>query len=592
MSYNIITFSVLILVFVFWFSIEPFLKLNKNSHRRLVILLTVFIGIRYLYWRCFYTVAPADGTSIEIAWIYIVFFFEIMAFIEICLFFLIMSKTNTRSKEADTYEKDFYRFPSVDVFIPTYDEGLDVLEKTIIGAKHLDYPKFKVWVLDDSRRTWLKDYCREKEIGYLDRQDNLYAKAGNINNGLKYTSGELFAIFDADFVPSKNFLKRTVGFFLHNNDIGIVQTPQHFFNRDPIQSNLYLDNIWPDEQRLFFDVMAPSRDSWGAAFCCGSCSIIRRKAVDLVGGIPTSSITEDILTTLALLTVNYRTVYLNEKLSQGMAAQSLKGFFIQRARWCRGGIQCFFVKEGPLRSKGLNIFQRILFTPYGWIIQPFTRLMMVIIPIVYLWLGLAPLHYTGAAEIFFYQIPMLVMFAMSMRWLAPKMYIPIITTAIGIFSMFRLLPVAISSLIKPFGEPFRVTPKGAGSKTGVAWSIFFIIITLIILTLSGIIINLIPEHQKLSTIAFFPYALFWCCLNIIILLICALICFDTPRKRIEERFSVNEDVIIRGEKYFMHNLSVTGCRIRFKNINIDKDRFINKGTCPKLALVPAALSYS
>lgn len=108
---------------------------------------------------------------------------------------------------------------------------------------------------------------------------------------------------------------------------------------ESIQSNLGVERVWPDEQRLFFEEMAASRDAWDCAFCCGSCSIMRRKSLDAIGGFPTESITEDLLTTLAMLNKGYKTRYLNERLSLGLAAENLRGYFIQRSRWCRGGLQ-------------------------------------------------------------------------------------------------------------------------------------------------------------------------------------------------------------------------------------------------------------
>lgn len=578
MSFDLLSLRFFLVVGVFWLLLAPSLSKEKNSHRTVITVFTVAVGLRYLGWRLFCTVIPFRGGRLESFWVVLVFVIEVLAFIEICIFLLIMSKKNSRSEEADNYEKDLFRYPSVDVFIPTYNEGIDVLEKTIVGAKNLDYPDFKVWVLDDGRREWLKDFCEKSGVKYLTRSDNSHAKAGNLNNGLAHASGELFAIFDADFIPAKNFLMRTVGFFIHEEDIGIVQTPQHFFNRDPIQSNLYMNQMWTDEQRLFFDSIAPCRDGWGAAFCCGSCSIARRKAVDAVGGIPTSSITEDILTTLCLLTVNYRTVYLNEKLSQGMAADSLKGYFIQRARWCRGGIQCFFVPEGPLRARGLNFLQRVLFAPYGWVIQPVVRFMLLIVPIIYLWLGITPLHMVSTQTLISYQFPMFLAFMLAMKWLVGQKYVPVISTAVGIFGMFRLLPVVISSLIKPFGEPFRVTPKGAGSHSGVDWGILTACSILVIVTLSGIIINLVPEHRILSSMEFFPYALMWSCLNVIILLICFLICFDVPRKRKEERFVVNEESSFDGKKVIIDDMSLSGCRIR----HFEKKRIVERDQILKI----------
>lgn len=131
-----------------------------------------------------------------------------------------MSRYVDRSAEADRLAPDFFRgdedeLPTVDVFIPTYNEPLDVLERTIIGALALDYPqdKLKVYVLDDQRRNWLKAYCEEKGAIHVTRPDNSHAKAGNMNNGLKVSSGDFIAIFDADFVPYRHFLRRTLPFF-------------------------------------------------------------------------------------------------------------------------------------------------------------------------------------------------------------------------------------------------------------------------------------------------------------------------------------------------------------------------------------------
>ena len=229
MSFDLQSFQIILLVAVFWLLLVPTLSKVKNSHRATVTIFTLIIGLNYLIWRFTHTVLPFSGTSVNEIWVNTIFVIEILAFIEICIFLLIMSKYNSRNLEADQYTQKPLRFPSVDVFIPTYNEEIDVLEKTIYGAKHLDYPDFKVWVLDDGSRDWLKKFCKETGVGYITRTEHAHAKAGNLNNGLSQTSGELFAIFDADFIPATNFLKRTVGFFTYNKDIGIVQTPQHFF---------------------------------------------------------------------------------------------------------------------------------------------------------------------------------------------------------------------------------------------------------------------------------------------------------------------------------------------------------------------------
>ncbi len=353
---------------------------QKTWARSITCAFVLAVAVRYLVWRFLYTVLPhpADG-SFAFIWTWTVFFVELGAFADILLFLVVMSRSVDRSSEASRLERTFFarpkaELPTVDVFIPTYNEPLDVLERTIVGALALDYPrdKFKVYVLDDKRRDWLKAYCEEKGAIHVTRPDNSHAKAGNMNNGLKVSSGEFIAIFDADFVPYRNFLRRTLPFFT-DPTIGIVQTPQHFFNKDPVQSNLSLEKVWPDEQRLFFDEMAASRDAWDVSFCCGSCSIARRAALDVIGGFPHDSITEDLLTTLAMLNKGYKTRYLNERLSMGLAAENLKGYFVQRGRWCRGGIQTIYLHNGPLRGPGLSLFQRVMFLPLSWLMQYTTR---------------------------------------------------------------------------------------------------------------------------------------------------------------------------------------------------------------------------
>ena len=106
---------------------------------------------------------------------------------------------------------------------------------------------------------WLEALCQRLGSGYLTRPDNAHAKAGNINNGLRHVASlaeppDFISILDADFVPMPQFLRRALSLF-REGDVGIVQTPQHFINPDPLQTNLSMARVWPDEQRYFFDVV-------------------------------------------------------------------------------------------------------------------------------------------------------------------------------------------------------------------------------------------------------------------------------------------------------------------------------------------------
>jgi cellulose synthase (UDP-forming) len=558
---HLVALAPTILVFAFFF-LGPFNWSRHHSWTRAISCIFVAaLALRYMIWRFFETVLPYPNDGSNFYWVWFLFVVEILAFLEVILFLVLMSRYVDRSAEADALARSFFEdddqeLPTVDIFIPTYNEPLDVLERTIIGALALDYPqpKLKVYVLDDQRRGWLKEYCEERGAIHVTRGDNSHAKAGNMNNGLKVSSGDFVAIFDADFVPYRNFLRRTLPFF-SDESIGIVQTPQHFFNSDPVQTNLGLENIWPDEQRLFFDEIAPSRDIWDVSFCCGSCSIARRMAIDAIGGFPTESITEDLLTTLSMLNKGYKTRYLNERLSMGLAAENLTGYFVQRERWCRGGIQTLYLHNGPLRGPGLSFFQRIMFLPLSWLVQYVVRFTILIIPIVYLWFGLMPLYFTNVADYISNQVPLLAGYFLLMLWITPTRYLPVVSSAVGAFATFRMLPTVVSSVVRPFGKPFRVTPKGSGNEAiGFDGYSFAWIAALITVTAFGLLINIVPETSHVQG-QFSLVAACWSGINIVVLAIASLICFEKPR-RLFHAFKLDEPVHVDGVAGHMVSLAL------------------------------------
>jgi len=175
---------------------------------------------------------------------------------------------------------------SVDVFIPTYNEDLDVLEATITGAVGIRYPHL-TWVLDDGRRPEVEALARRLGADYLTRPDNLYHKAGNLNHALKHTTGEFIAILDADMVPQPDYLDRTLGYF-EDEKLAFVQMPQEFYNQDSIQHDP-LSRHW-HEQTLFFRVIQPGKNHTNSAFWTGSPSVMRRKSLEDIGGVATETV--------------------------------------------------------------------------------------------------------------------------------------------------------------------------------------------------------------------------------------------------------------------------------------------------------------
>src|SRR5262249_46817470 len=156
----------------------------------------------------------------------------------------------------------------------------------------------------------------------------------------------------------------------------------------------------------------------------------------------------------------YVTRYLNERLSMGLCPENLDGFFKQRERWCRGNLQTLFLKAGAL-GPGLSLLQRLLFVPLDWVIHYVLRLLAVPVPIVFLWTGAEPFVIPSMLELLSYQLPVLLVMLGVMRWFAPNGYMPILTAASSLFGSFRIVPAGLLTLVKPFGTPFKVTPKGS-----------------------------------------------------------------------------------------------------------------------------------
>ena len=520
-------------------------------HRGIRFALIAGLGVvvvRYLWWRLSVTVWPAQSLDIQSAFVWALFLVELVAWFDGGLLFAALLRRTDRSPEADAHAARLRALapadlPAVDVMIATLDEPMDVLERSIAGALAIHWPKdrLRIHILDDGRRDWLRDFARDKGVNYLTRADNAHAKAGNINAAIARTSAPYFLVLDADFIPQRSILYRAMGFF-EDDRIGIVQIPHNFFNPDPMQTNLAMHTTLPDDQRMFFDAIMPGRDGWGCAFCCGSNAIIRRAAINAVGGgLPTGSITEDMLLTLALLRKGFVTRYLNERLAIGLAPESLSAFFVQRARWARGAMQILFLKDGPF-GPGLSLHQRLFFLPSHWLSQSLSQTAAMTVPAFYLWTGLLPLLNADTWQVLHFQIPAILGTIACMRIFAPGEYFPIASTAHGVLQAFRLLPVILGTLVKPQGHAFRVTPKGSAThgENTIDKPTLAVAIGLMVVTALGLLLNSSYNFQIVQRTNLMPVVAFWALVNMLVLLIVATIAVTPSRLRTEERFAVNE----------------------------------------------------
>lgn len=254
------------------------LVIDRRGEGRLatlaLIVLSVTASMRYLYWRLTETLGFETwldaffGTGLVLAELY-------------ALLVLLLGYFQTAwplERKPALLPKDSRTWPTVDVFIPTYNEPLEVVRQTVFTALGIDWPadKIKIFVLDDGRRPEFRAFCESTGIGYITRDNNRHAKAGNINAALARTDSEYVAIFDCDHVPTRSFLQITMGWFLKDDKLAMLQTPHVFFSPDPFEKNLDNFRVIPNEGELFYGLIQDGNDLWNATFFCGSCAVMRR----------------------------------------------------------------------------------------------------------------------------------------------------------------------------------------------------------------------------------------------------------------------------------------------------------------------------
>ncbi|WP_329577471.1 cellulose synthase catalytic subunit [Kitasatospora sp. NBC_01250] len=226
--------------------------------------------------------------------------------------------------------------PSVDLYLPTCGEPLEVLANAYRAVHQVSWPgELTVWVLDDADRTDVAELAAGFGYRYVVRPDRgTLKKAGNLNHALTLGQAEYIAILDADFAPRADFLHHLVPYFA-DPAIGIVQSPQCF---DTDASMSWIERAAGSAQEWFFRWIQPSRDASDAAICCGSNAVYRRTAIEAAGGFAKLDHSEDMYTGLALYERGFRTLYVPVLLAKGTSPDSLSSFVNQQYRWAMGNL--------------------------------------------------------------------------------------------------------------------------------------------------------------------------------------------------------------------------------------------------------------
>ena len=331
----------------------------KELFARVLLTVSIFATLLYIYWRVACSI-PVKSGVIAIVCNLLLLAVEVLGFVESLALYanLMQKKQHPLPQIADE------EYPEVDVFIATYNEPTELLRRTINGCVHMKYPdrsKVHIWLCDDNRRSEMRALAEEMGVGYFDRPDNEGAKAGNLNHALSLTSAPYVVTLDADMIPRSCFLLKTIPYFVDAKKrsetmpegkrakLGLLQTPQCFYDPDVFQHALYAEKTAPNEQDFFYRTIEVAKTATNSVIYGGSNTVIAREALEAVGGFFTGSITEDFATGVLIESAGFVSLATPEPLASGTTPHTYKEHIQQRSRWGRGVIST---------AKSLKLFRR------------------------------------------------------------------------------------------------------------------------------------------------------------------------------------------------------------------------------------------
>ena len=549
--------------------------------RALAVGLSFALGVHYLIWRIGSSLNLSSRAAVALSLVMLGAELLMLASAFLQLLFSVLPGPDAgaeigaaAAELAADRRRDPAALPRVAVLVPSCGEPLDVVERSLRGCLDLDYPHVEVWLLDDGARLELEKMAAQLGCRYLARPERTHAKAGNLNHALPHLQADLLAVFDADVVPLRNFLSRTVGLF-RDPQVGFVQTPQTYMNADPVMRNLRLERwLMPDEEG-FYRWIQPNRQRLGAVVCAGTSFVMRVSRLRQVGGFETQTASEDLATGIRLIAAGYRGVYVPEKLSAGLTPFTLAAMARQRSRWASGTIQTLFTGANPLTIKGLNRIQRLAFLEgilhWGMVLP---QLVLLLVPISMGFWGIVPYRVdspgllTAALPFFMSQLLLLPWLSGRSRGaLMPELY-----------RWVFVLPLAASVVMTLLGRPqgFRVTPKSmpTGAKVGPSKRLLVPLLLLFGLQLTSLI-KLTLYHGSLAAPAAggtLLVSLIWGWLNSLLLAAAIRLCWDRKRSGTTPWFTLQLGASLsqpgpqgpaQGPRWpgLIHTISEIGCEL-------------------------------
>lgn len=464
-------------------------------------------------------------------------------------------------------------YPHIDVFIATHNEDVELLYKTVNGCRHMRYTdqnKIHIYLCDDGNRPAVAGLAERMGVGYLGLPENKHAKAGNLNNALSKTSSPYIVTFDADMIPTREFLMETVPYMflprLKQSDnglwaerdedeidetfkMGFIQTPQSFYNPDLFQFNFFSENRIPNEQDFFFREVNVGRNNSNACIYAGSNTLISREALEAAGGISTGTITEDFETGIKIQAKGYTCYALDKVLAHGLAPTDIDNLLKQRVRWGRGCIASLR-RVNLLFNKGIPIGGKLNYLAcwtYWWTFL--RRFIYIVAPILFVAFDI-PVVVCGLREILFIWLPSYLLYNHVLKvasgGIRSQRWSNIVDTTIF---PYMILPMLMETLLLKETE-FHVTDKSrtVEKKSDLQFAIPHLFLLVVDLYALMVAVATALRDQNLGAVIL----IYWLAVNGLNLVMAIFFMAGRKNMRTNDRFFVKIPVKVtyKDKKYY------------------------------------------
>ncbi len=567
---------------------------SKSLKEKLWIAVAIISMTVYIVWRIFFTIPDREtyGLLALICGIFLVVS-ETVSMLEGTEHFFRLSK----KLEPDMPKVPHEKFPHVDVLIATHNEEVDLLYKTINGCKHMEYPdkkKVHIYVCDDNNRPEMAELAKRMGVGYFGLAENKHAKAGNLNNALSQSNSPWVVTFDADMIPTHDFLMETVpytflpvmkklddGTWAERTEeeidpkfkLGFIQTPQSFYNADLFQYNFYSEQRIPNEQDYFFREINVGRNNANAPIYAGSNTLISRQALEEVEGIAIDTITEDFETGIRIQAKGYTCYAVDKTLAHGLAPTDIDSLIKQRTRWGRGCIHSLR-QVNILFNPDLKLNTKMGYIAcwlYWWTF--FRRFIFLLSPIIFILFNI-PVVICGLWELLLIWLPSFLLYNHALNVSTGKIRNKKWSNTVDtVIFPYMVLPILMETLFIR-QKKFIVTNKQRVVSEQNNMQLALPHIILLCVDVLALVIATIAAFRDRNFGA--AVVIYWLATNALHLIMAVFFMAGRPNMRVNDRFFVQLPVQIEYMDKYCYgdtmDLSETGLSIR-----MDDGRYLPHG---------------